>query len=48
MERLSINDAMEALDRELIKPLPGRKLKVDENVIQDEMALFQKAAATKS
>lgn len=45
MERLSINDAMEALDRELSKPLPGRKPKVDENVIQDEMAMFKKAQA---
>ena len=45
IDRGSVNDAMEMLDRELSKPLPGREPRVDENVIQDEMAMFKKAQA---
>lgn len=48
MQRTPIDEAMKALDNELIKPLPGAKRKrVSDSVVQDEMALFKAAAASK-
>lgn len=44
---MPIDEAMKALDNELIKPLPGARKKVSESVVADEMALFKAAAAGK-
>lgn len=47
MERISLDDAKTKLDAELAKPIPGRRRKVSESVIEDEMALFAAAAASR-
>lgn len=45
MQRVGLDEAKVSLENELSKPLPGRKQRVSESVADDEMALFQKAAA---
>lgn len=45
MQQVAIDEAKTSLENELSKPLPGRKQKVSESVVEDEMALFNAAAA---
>lgn len=45
MQRVSLDEAKDALDNQLIKPIPGRRQKVSEAIVEDEMALFKAAAA---
>lgn len=44
-QRVGIDEGKTTLENELSKPLPGRKQKVSEQVMEDEMALFKAAAA---
>lgn len=45
MQQVSIDEAKTSLENQLALPLPGRRVKVSEAVVEDEMALFKTAAA---
>jgi hypothetical protein len=47
MSGATLDEVKQALDAEIAKPLPSRRKRrtVSEAVIEDEMALFMKAAA---
>lgn len=44
MQQVSLDEAKEALDNQLAKPIPGRRQRVSDSVVEDEMALFNAAA----
>lgn len=45
MQRVALDEAKAALDNQLMQPIPGRRKKISDSVVEDEMALFRAAAA---
>lgn len=43
MSDTGLDDAVQRLATELAKPIPGRAIKVSQEDVQDELALFRKA-----
>jgi hypothetical protein len=47
MQRVNLDEAKAALENQLSQPIPGRKPRVTDSVVEDEMALFRAAAGSK-